>query len=137
MGEHKRILIVDDDAMVLFIFEKALTWSDNSYEIVTTPSGHDALDQVRQKPFELVITDMCMPDLGGVELTEAVKGINPGIPVVWITGCDCYNIHADAVRLGIQGCYDKPLQVDEIRDIVRRALGIMLDDKLRASQEYY
>jgi DNA-binding NtrC family response regulator len=128
--DRKRILIVDDDAMVRFIFQETLTWLRGDYEVVATHSALDALAQVRKRSFELIITDLWMPEMGGVELTEAVRDLDRGAAIVWITGCDSTNTHEEALRLGIQGCYDKPLQVTEIRNIVQQALMTTPDHEL-------
>jgi CheY-like chemotaxis protein len=123
MTLHRRILVVDDDPMVLFVFHDTLKDLGNAYDIVATQSGLKALDQVQEEPFDLVITDLTMPDLGGVELTEAIRQASPDTLVVWITAYGCHSVAADAVRLGIHRCYDKPLEVDEILQAVRDALG--------------
>jgi CheY-like chemotaxis protein len=80
-----RILIVDDDPMVLFVFRDTLRDLGRGYEIVTTPSGLRALEEVSRKPVDLVITDLDMPDLNGIELTEAIGQASPDTAVVWIT----------------------------------------------------
>jgi DNA-binding NtrC family response regulator len=119
----KRILVVDDEETVLFILRGALSLLGNGYEVVTCLGGLEAMEKVRVKPFDLVITDLSMPDMGGIELTTAIKDLNPETAVVWITAYGCYNVCTEAVRLGVQGCHDKPLEVHEILDIARQALG--------------
>jgi DNA-binding NtrC family response regulator len=124
MVVRKRILIVDDDPMVLFVFHDTLKDLGDAYDIVTTQSGLKALNEIEDKPFDLVITDLNMPDLGGVELTEAIRQKSPDTAVVWITAYGCHSVSAEAAQLDIQGYYDKPLEVDEILEIARRALDI-------------
>jgi DNA-binding NtrC family response regulator len=121
---RRRILIVDDDPMVLFVFHDALKDLGDAYEIVTTASGLQALNEIKDKPFDLVITDLSMPDPDGVTLTEAIRRTSPGTVVVWITAYGCHSRSADAKRLRTCGCYEKPLEVDEILQIAREALGI-------------
>jgi DNA-binding NarL/FixJ family response regulator len=117
-----RILVVDDDPMVLFAFRDTLRDLGDAYEIVTAQSGLKALDGVKEKPFDLVITDLSIPDLSGVELTEAIRRESPDTAVVWITAYGCHSVSSDAARLDIHGCYDKPLEVDEILQVARDAL---------------
>jgi len=124
MTARTRILVVDDDPMVLFVFQDTLQKLGDQYEIVTTQSGRQALDEIRARPFALVITDLTMPDLGGVELSEAITQTRPDTVVVWITAYGCHSVFAEAARLGIYRCYDKPLEVDEILQIAREALGV-------------
>ena len=122
MAVRRRILVVDDDPMVLFVYHDTLKDLGDEYEIVTTPSGLKALDEIKDKPFDLIITDLNMPDLGGVELTEAIRQASPDTTVVWITAYGCHRFSTDAARLEIHRCYDKPLEVDEILEVAREAL---------------
>ena len=120
----RRILIVDDDPMVLFVFRDTLKDLGEAYEIVTTSSGHEALNKIKDKPFDLVITDLNMPHLGGVQLTEAIRKTSPSTAVVWITAYGCHSRFVDAERLGVYRCCDKPLEVEDILQLAREALGI-------------
>ncbi len=122
MTVRGRILVVDDDPMVLFVFSDTLRDLGDAYEIVTAQSGLKALDEVKEEPFDLVITDLSMPDLGGIELTEAIRQESPDTAVVWITAYGCHSMSPDAARLEIHRCYDKPLEVDEILQVARDAL---------------
>jgi DNA-binding NtrC family response regulator len=122
MTSDKRILVVDDDETVLFVFHDTLKRLGEGYQIVTSPSGVEALEKFKEQPFDLVITDLSMPDLGGVELTEAIKNLDPSTVVVWITAYGCHNVYSEAVQLGVHLCRDKPLEVDEILRIARDAL---------------
>jgi CheY-like chemotaxis protein len=124
MAATGRILVVDDDPMVLLVFRDTLRDLGDAYEIVTAQSGLKALDEVKQEPFDLVITDLSMPDLGGIELTEAIRHESPDTAVVWITTYGCHSVSTDAARLKIHRCHDKPLEVDEILQIARDALGL-------------
>jgi two-component system response regulator YesN len=123
MAVRGRILVVDDDPMVLFVFRDTLRDLVDAYEIVTAQSGLKALDEVKEEPFDLVITDLSMPDLGGIELTEAIRRESPDTVVVWITAYGCQRMSSVATRLDIHRCYDKPLEVDEILQVARDALG--------------
>ena len=118
-----RILVVDDDPMVLFVFRDTLRELGSSYEIVATQSGLKALDEAKEEPFDLVITDLNMPDLNGTALTEGIRQASPDTVVVWITAYGCHSVFTEAARLKIYRCYDKPLEVDEILQIAREALG--------------
>ena len=122
MTIRERILVVDDDPMVLFVFHDTLRELGDEYEIVTTQSGLKGLEAVNKEPFDLVITDLNMPDLDGVKLTEAIRQASPDTAVVWITAYGCHSVSTDAIHLEIHRCYDKPLEVDEILQIAREAL---------------
>jgi DNA-binding NtrC family response regulator len=119
----KRILVVDDEPMVLFIFEQALKALGKSNRIVTALSGLEALNEFRKEPFGLVITDLSMPGMDGIELTEAIKALSPNTAVIWITAYGCLAVVSQAVRLGVLTCRDKPIEVHEILRMARDALS--------------
>jgi DNA-binding NtrC family response regulator len=122
MNVRKRILIVDDDEQVLFVLHRILARTDGEYEIVTARNGREALKNATETRFDLLITDLRMPDMGGVALTKAITALNTSTIVIWMTAYGCNLSRADAKRLGIYRCLDKPVEIDEIRQVVRRAL---------------
>ena len=122
MDMSKRILVVDDDERVLFVFHGALARLGSEYEIVTAQNGHEALEKAKEAPFDLLITDLRMPDMGGIALTEAIRALDSGVVVIWVTAYGCHKLKADAARLAVYGCMDKPVEISEIRETARRAL---------------
>jgi DNA-binding NtrC family response regulator len=118
----KRILIVDDDDRVLFVFHRTLVRLGSEYEVVTARNGREALDSIREKAFDLVITDLRMPDMDGLELTEAISALDSDTIVIWMTAYGYHRSRLDAARLGVYRCLDKPLEIAEIRQVVREAL---------------
>ena len=119
----KRILVVDDDERVLLVLHDILAGLGSQYEVVTAQSGYEALDKARKTPFDLLIADLRMPGMDGVELTEAIKALSPSTVVIWITAYGSQETSAEAQRLGVYRCLDKPLEVAEIRQIALEALG--------------
>jgi DNA-binding NtrC family response regulator len=122
MRDSKRILVVDDDERVLFVMHDILKKLDNGYEVVTAHSGREALDETREQSFDLVITDLKMPDIDGVELTERITALNTDGVVLWITAYGCHKVRDEAKRLGVYDCLEKPLGVAEIRQAVLEVL---------------
>jgi DNA-binding NtrC family response regulator len=123
MSTRTRILLVDDDTRVLFVLGETLGTLGDRYEIVSAENGQSALARIRETYFDLVITDLRMPDMNGVELTEAIRALSPTTGVIWMTAYDCRTLADQAARLGVFRCLDKPLEIDDIRDTVREALG--------------
>ena len=72
MGDNKRILVVDDEEQVVSVLRDSLRKLGQDYEIVTAQNGYDALEVVKKTSFDLVITDLKMPGMNGLELTEAI-----------------------------------------------------------------
>jgi DNA-binding NtrC family response regulator len=123
MVTGKRILVVDSDAAVLFVYGQALQALGTSNEIVTAPNGFEAVDEFRKKPFDLVITGLKIARMDGIELTEAIKALKPETAVIWITAHGARNFASDADRLGVICCRDKPLEIREILQLVEEALS--------------
>ncbi len=122
MSELKRILIVDDDPRVLFILSAALGTLGPDYEIITAKNGRDALSRIAKSQFDLIITDIQMPDINGIELTQRVRSLDPHTPMVWITGYGSAHTRAEGDNLGVYKCLEKPVKIGEIRKTALEAL---------------
>jgi CheY-like chemotaxis protein len=125
MNPHKQILIVDDDERVRFVLENALVRMDEEYKIVTAANGHEALGYAQQEHFDLIITDLRMPEVDGIELTASIKAIDGAVAIIWVTAYGCHTVREQANELEIWGCLDKPLEINEIRQAVREALSTL------------
>ena len=118
----KRILVVDDDERVRLVFQKALARLGSGYQVEVAQNGREALEKAMEEPFDLIMTDLRMPELGGVELTKAIKRYCPDTIVVWMTSYGCHSLAAEARLLAVYRCLEKPLEVSEIRQVAREAL---------------
>ena len=118
----KRILVVDDEARVLLILHDTLQRLGSGFEVVTAQSSSEALKIARRETFDLVITDLRMPGMDGVELTQALRNMQPDIKVVWVTAYGCHKTFDESVRLGVFRCLDKPLEIKQIRQVAQEAL---------------
>jgi len=122
-GMKKMILIVDDEERVLFVLQNALTKLENNFEVATAGTGEDALRKARDTSFDLVVTDMIMPDMDGIEFTEEIRGLPSEPAVVWMTAYGCRSFEGEAERLGVYRCVEKPLEIQQFRDVVRQAIS--------------
>lgn len=131
-AKMKRILIVDDEPRVLSILGTILDRMNKmerinyGFEIVTANGGKQALDEVKQENFDLVISDVIMPEMGGVELVEAIRALGLETAVIWITAFGSQAMQADKKRLNVHSCLDKPLLINEIRQAALDAMGTNL-----------
>ncbi|MBL7996403.1 sigma-54-dependent Fis family transcriptional regulator [bacterium] len=125
-----RILVVDDEKNILALFRKMLSVEafrsmDNPYDavdIVTTFSGEEAWSLIQKESFDLIISDLAMEGMSGIELLERVKSFQPDIPFMILTGVGTIE---DAVRSMKLGAYDyltKPFQHDELLLSICKAL---------------
>ena len=128
----KRILIVDDEPRVLSILGVILDRMNKmeqikyGFESVTADGGKQALHEVEQGAFDLVISDVIMPGMGGVELVEAIRALGLETAVIWITAFGSQALQADRKRLDVHSCLDKPLLINEIRQAALDAMGTNL-----------
>ncbi len=122
MRPSKHILIVDDEARVLFILSQALKTLDDGLEIAAAHTGRQALAELDEQRFDLLITDLKMPGMGGIELTEAVRSRNEDITVIWVTAYGCYQVRSESQRLDVYRCLDKPLSIGKLRQVALQAL---------------
>jgi signal transduction histidine kinase len=122
MQESKRILLVDDEPAVLFVLSSGLKKPGDEYEIVTAQNGQEALAKINENPFDLVITDLKMPGVDGVELTEAVRVVSPSTMIMWMTAYGDQETRGKAEQLQVHRYLSKPLEFAEIRQQVRDAL---------------
>jgi len=117
-----RILFIDDEQPLVDFAREVLTGL--GYEVVALTSSPEALKHFSQQPntFDLVIADLTMPDLTGLELAEAIMGLRPDIPVILCTGfADPANAEK-AREMGIAEVIKKPFGVQEFGETIRRVL---------------
>ncbi len=120
MNTKLQVLVIDDDAVVGRSFDRVL--SNKGYEVSTALNGEQALETMENKNFDVVFTDIKMPGMDGLEVTERIKARCPWTPVVVITG---YGTQANEVRasvLGANGFVRKPLTPEMIESVTLKAL---------------
>lgn len=118
----KRILIVDDEAAILSVLKSSLKKLGAGYEVFIALNGQEALEQLGQYPFDLVITDYKMAGMDGLELIEAVRSLQPGARTILMTAYGNDKVEAEAQRLQAYRYLVKPLEIDIFRQIVQSAL---------------
>ena len=121
-GNHERILFVDDETALAEIGQSML--EHLGYEVVVRPGSSDALEAFRAQPesFDLVITDMTMPNMTGDKLAKELLRIRPDIPIILCTGFSEYISEEKAKGLGIREFVMKPLIMENLARVVERAL---------------
>jgi len=120
--DRKRILIVDDDEKLATLLQEGLRALGEGYDVVTAGGTDEALAKVSKRPFDLVITDLMMPEVDGLQLLEALKVINPSMVTVAMTAFDSGEIRAKAESFGVYRYLSKPFSVQEFRQCVMDAL---------------
>ncbi|RMD91838.1 MAG: sigma-54-dependent Fis family transcriptional regulator, partial [Calditrichaeota bacterium] len=111
--ENKAILIVDDERKMAVVLEAA--FQEDGYEVAIATSGEDALALFRQNPVPLVITDLKMPDLSGIEVLEAVKKLSPETEVILMTAYATAQTAVEAMKKGAYDYVIKPFSLEELK----------------------
>ncbi len=95
---------------------------DAGYCVIGLEKGSAAMEMIRQRSFEAIITDIRLPDVGGMEILELAKEINPDAAVIMITGYASVETAVDAVNQGAFAYFVKPVNPDEIKTAIANAL---------------
>ncbi len=120
--EKEKALIVDDDPIVRDILADILS-SICGFRIDTATNGLEALENLRNKKYDIIFTDLNMPKLGGMDfLKESIKS-HPSIPVVMITGISTVDTAVAAMKEGASDFIIKPFQIDKVVTIAERIIG--------------
>src|ERR1051326_9583065 len=119
---RERILIVDDEENVCALFNRVL--AKDGYDVDSAASGEEALAKLEERPFDLVITDLKMPGMDGMELLARGKAAQPATTFIMLTAFGTVQSAVEAMK---QGAYDylvKPVDKAEIRIVAAKALEL-------------
>ncbi len=117
-----RILIIEDEAAIRRVLVKILTEENQGYEVFEAEDGLAGMEIIKKEDFDLVLCDIKMPKMDGVEVLEAVKKIKPEIPMVMISGHGDLDTAVNTMRLGAFDYISKPPDLNRLLNTVRIAL---------------
>ncbi len=117
-----KILIIEDEASIRRVLIKILSEESSTYEVEEAEDGVQGLEKIKNSDYGLVLCDIKMPKMDGVELLEAVKKIKPEIPMVMISGHGDMETAIQAMRLGAFDYISKPPDLNRLLNTVRNAL---------------
>jgi DNA-binding NtrC family response regulator len=115
-----RILVVDDEEIVIRSCLRILDGDD--YRVEAVQDGREALRKIEEDPYDVVILDIMMPNIGGLEVLRLIKEGHPDVDVIMITGLSQIDTAVEAMKLGAFDYISKPFEPDEIKLVVQRAL---------------
>ncbi len=124
-ADKKTLLIADDEPNIRRILQAIFV--KDGYEVHVAENGVKALEIAAAQPIHVLITDLIMPDMNGVELLQKIKQRQPGVTAIMITAYATIKTCVDAMHYGASDYITKPFDVDEIRAVVKRALARSLD----------
>lgn len=128
------ILVVDDEAGICLNVEKIL--AKNNYHVTSAYSAKDALEIMSRQKFELVISDIVMPQMNGLQFLKSMKESWPGTKAVMMTAYASTDTAVKAIRLGALDYLPKPFTPDELRSLVEQALaGRLIEAKVSEAEK--
>jgi len=117
-----KILIIEDEASIRRVLIKILSEESSTYNVEEAEDGMQGFEKIKNTDYDLVLCDIKMPKMDGVELLEAVKKIKPEIPMVMISGHGDMETAINAMRLGAFDYISKPPDLNRLLNTVRNAL---------------
>ena len=131
MNEPYKILLVDDEAEVRTSIIRKIDWSAVDFQVVgDAENGVDALEKIEQLEPDVVLTDIRMPYMDGLEMAERLREIHPSIKVVLFSGFDDFEYAQKAIKLNIIEYILKPVNAEEMMEILLRIKGT-LDEEIQ------
>jgi putative nucleotidyltransferase with HDIG domain len=115
-----RILIVDDEEMIRSVLSQRLT--REGYSCVTARNGKEALNHFYKDTFSLIISDIKMPEMGGIELLKRLKAVHPNVLVIMVTAYPEVDLAIEAMRLGAYDFIVKPADLELVIHSVKKAM---------------
>jgi DNA-binding NtrC family response regulator len=120
MSSKAKILVIDDELIVLKSCDRIL--SEEGYDVQTVQTGTEGLQRLTVEQPDIVLTDLKMPDISGMEVLERIIESYPGIIVIMITGYSTVQTAVEAMKLGAYDYVPKPFTPEELVEAVNRAL---------------
>ena len=117
-----KILIIEDEAAIRRVLTKILSEENDSYKVEEVEDGLLGIEKVKNEDYDLILCDIKMPKMDGVEVLEAVKKIKPEIPMVMISGHGDLETAINTMRLGAFDYISKPPDLNRLLNTVRNAL---------------
>jgi YesN/AraC family two-component response regulator len=117
-----RILIVDDEKLILELLTEFL--ESKGHEVVTALNGQEGLEKFKSYAPDMILTDLKMPKLTGIQLLKAVKETNPKVPVVLISGYGEIETVVEALKEGAENFLAKPLNMKVLAKVVEKSLSL-------------
>ncbi len=131
-----RVLVVDDDEDICLYLKEFLT--REGYRVTTITKPTDALQEIKEGRHQIVLLDVRMPDLDGVELLRQVRGVDSDVCVIVMTAYPSVESAVDTMKADAFDYLRKPFDLEQLRSVIQRAVrekGLMVDAEERTNQQ--
>ena len=128
-----KILIVEDEAAIRRVLVKILSEESDAYDVEEAVDGLEGVEKIKKDDFDLILCDIKMPKMDGVEVLEAVKKVKPETPIVMISGHGDLDTAVNTMRMGAFDYISKPPDLNRLLNTVRNALDrkeLVVENKL-------
>ncbi|MEG6616873.1 sigma-54 dependent transcriptional regulator [Peptococcaceae bacterium 1198_IL3148] len=115
-----KILIIDDEEYMCWALKRAM--EQEGYHAVTATSGNQGINLLKEKGPSLILLDLKMPEMDGLEVLSIIREIHPNVPVIMITAHGTIQTAIEAMKLGAVDYITKPFDLDELKMVVKQAL---------------
>ncbi len=137
-----KILLIEDEAAIRRVLSKIITEENENYEVEEAADGLEGIDMISKSDFDLILCDIKMPKMDGVEVLEKVKKLKPEIPIVMLSGHGDLDTAVNTMRLGAFDYISKPPDLNRLLNTVRNALDrkeLVVENKIlkkKVSKKY-
>ena len=126
----KNVLIVDDDAVTRGLLSRVLKPHSDDFKILTSNNGKEAIDIILANKIDLVITDIQMPEMDGLQLLSYISSNHPEIPVFVMTAFETSEIKSKIDIIGSSQYFEKPLNMDTLTDCILEEINAGAEGKI-------
>ena len=137
-----KILVIEDEAAIRRVLVKILSEENDTYQVDESEDGLTGIEKIKNDDFDLILCDIKMPKMDGVEVLEAVKKLKPEIPIIMISGHGDLDTAVNTMRLGAFDYISKPPDLNRLLNTVRNALDrkeLVVENKIlkkKVSKKY-
>ena len=115
------ILVIDDKKVIGDLFDFTLGYSGHKIKVVN--NAKDAVEAIQKDSFDIVFLDIVMPEKDGVDVLQDIRQVAPNLPVIMMSGYSVEERRSKATALGAITCLKKPFEVEEVKRVIKLAIG--------------
>lgn len=134
-----KVMLVDDEYMILEGLKQIIPWKELGFEVVKTAKrAQEALDCLKEETIDLLITDVTMPKMSGIDLVKKVREISPEMPILILSGYQEFEYVKQGMELGVKGYLVKPVDKKELEEKVKQIKKELLQkERFLSHKEMY
>lgn len=118
-----KILVIEDEEAIRRVLNKILTEQDAAYDVFTVENGLDGLQEIEKQHFDLILCDIKMPKMDGIEVLQNIKSRQPDLPVIMLSGHGDLETAVETMRLGAFDYISKPPDLNRLMNTIGHALS--------------